>query len=454
MKFRNTVPMLMLCAALGAASAYAEVSPEEAAQLKTTLTPFGAEKAGNKDGTIPAWTGGDTTIPPGFKPGGRRSDPFASEKPLYSITAKNVAQYADKLTDGQQAMFRKYPSYRIDVYPTHRTAAAPQWVYDNTFKNATRAKEANGGYSIVGAYGGIPFPIPKDGVQAMWNHILSWKGETTKYDFRVYVTPTDGKTFMVSDNIDDTQNPYYYKDGSLETFKGTFFNKVRITTYGPPEHVGEAVITWDTLDPIGEGRQAWVYLTGQRRVRKLPDLAYDTPSLFTSGVSNNDEIYVFNGPMDRYDWKIVGKREMLVPYNSNKILGPGKDSDIMSERFLNPDHVRWELHRVWVVEATLRDGKRHVMPRRRFFLDEDTWRAVLADSWDAKGQLWKTYWALSFDCPDVPGVMLGMFGSYNLLNGEWIANNVMNEKSAQMTFPPRWPENHFTAESLSAEGVR
>jgi hypothetical protein len=458
MNYRNAFAVSGLIAAmvvtLTTAPVRAQVSPEQAEQLKTTLTPFGAERAGNKDGTIPAWTGGDTTVSPGWKPGGRRPDPFANEKPLLSITAQNVAQYADKLTDGQQALFRKYPNYRIDVYQTHRTAAAPQWVYDNTFKNATRAKEARDGYAVENAYGGIPFPIPKNGMQVMWNHILGWRGEAWRWDFRNYATPSNGKRFMLSDNILDAQNPYYYKDGSLESFKTAFYGFRRISTEGPPAHVGEAVVAWDSLDPIGVETQEWAYLTGQRRVRKLPDVTYDTPSLFTSGISNNDEIFLFNGPMDRYSWKIVGKREMYVPYNANRILQPTKDSDVMDERFLNPNYVRWELHRVWVVEATLREGKRHVMPKRIFYVDEDTWRAVLADGWDAKGQLWKTFWYLSYDCPDVPGQMPGMFGHYDLQTGDWIANNVMNEKASQIVFMARWPQNHFTSDSLSAEGVR
>ena len=41
-----------------AANVMAAVSPEEAAKLGTSLTPVGAEKAGNADGSIPAWTGG------------------------------------------------------------------------------------------------------------------------------------------------------------------------------------------------------------------------------------------------------------------------------------------------------------------------------------------------------------------------------------------------------------
>ncbi|MEN0108992.1 MAG: DUF1329 domain-containing protein, partial [Pseudomonas sp.] len=113
---------------------------EEAAKLGKSLTPFGAEQAANADGSIPAWDGGYTKVDPAYKPGGKRSDPFAADKPLFSITAKNMAQYAGQLSAGTQEMFKRFPeTYRIDVYPTRRTAAATQWVYDNTLQNPTRA---------------------------------------------------------------------------------------------------------------------------------------------------------------------------------------------------------------------------------------------------------------------------------------------------------------------------
>lgn len=446
--------LLALTASLfaSAPAAWSAVGNEEAAQLKGKLTPFGAEKAGNKDGSIPEWDGG-YKAPPGQKITGKRSDPFADEKPLFSITSQNFTQHASKLTEGQMAMFKKYPNYRMDIFPSHRTASAPQWVYDNTFANATRAKTTNNGFSMEGAFGGVPFPIPKTGMEVMWNHVLRWQGEAYKWRINTWITTTDGKKVQVSDSIVDNQMPYYYKEGSLDTFKKEHFY-LRLVTFGPPQKAGEALLYRDPQDMGGIGRQSWQYLTGQRRVRKLPNAAYDTPSFVTSGVSNFDEIFLFSGSMDRYGWKIIGKKELYVPYNANKIFKPEKDADAMSERFLNPDYVRWELHRVWEVEANLIEGKRHVIPKRRFYVDEDSWLAVLADGWDAKGQLWKTFWYLPILAPDLPGIASGPFGHYNLQSGDWIANNMMNEKSEQITFPKRQPDNYFTPDALAGEGVR
>jgi hypothetical protein len=116
---------LLLLFALTAASAsiFAAVSEEEAATLKTTLTPMGAERAGSADGSIPAWDGGYTAPFPGVVPGRARPDPFAAEKPLYSISAKNMAAHLGKLTEGTQALlsrFRNLPHRRLRVAPHGR----------------------------------------------------------------------------------------------------------------------------------------------------------------------------------------------------------------------------------------------------------------------------------------------------------------------------------------------
>lgn len=445
---RRALLMAAICAGISE-GALSEVSNTEAAALKTTLTPMGAERAGN-GAAIPPWTGKAVPVV-APQPGAKRPDPFASDKAIYSVSAQNLAQHGDKLSDGQQAMLKKYPTYRIDVFPTRRPAVAPQWVYDNTQRNALQATGGQNGLSVQGAHGGIPFPIPKSGTEAMWNHLLKWQGQAMHFFFNTYIFTGDGKRVLVSNSEAWLRWPYYSREVSSTPVKET--QMARLVTHGPPQKAGEALLMRDTTDPVN-GRPSWQYLTGQRRVRKLPNATYDTPSFVTSGVSNFDEIGVFSGPMDRYDWKIVGKKEMLVPYNNNRFYLPGKDDDVLLERFLNPDHVRWELHRVWVVEAKVAPGRRHVMPVRRFYLDEDTWQAVLADGWDAKGQLWKTFWQLNYLAGEVPGLAPGAFGHYNLQTGDWIANNITNEKKLQSAFSDGLPDSLFSPDALAGESVR
>lgn len=427
---------------------------EEAATLKSTLTPLGAEKAGNKEGTIPAWTGGLTGPTPGFVNGGRRPDPFAGDKPLYSITAKNMAQYGDKLTEGSKALLQKYPnSFRVDVYPTRRTAAAPQYVYDNTFKNATRTKLVEGAASPVptDAFAGVPFPLPQSGTEVMLNHLLRWRAPSFALEFTGYHTTPDGKRVLVLDTQNDNQIPYFEQNGAAGNFKGEY-ELVRSVNIGPPIRAGEAILARQNIDD--SKTTAWVYLTGQRRVRKLPNACCDTPTPFSAGVVMFDEIEGFKGRLDRFDWKLVGKREMIIPYNSNRTLIPVKDFDVVGEHHLNPDHVRWELHRVWVVEATLKNGQRHTSPKSRYYVDEDSWIAVVGDRWDAKGQLSRMTYTIPVAMPDVPAQATAMWGTYDLTSGSMFVSYVQNEKKTQMRIMPRYKDEVFTPDAMAGEGVR
>ncbi|MGK5078764.1 DUF1329 domain-containing protein [Janthinobacterium sp. HLX7-2] len=452
MKITLGLMMALLCGGLGCGGiALAAVSTNEAAELGKNLTPLGAEKAGNKDGSIPAWDGGYIKPLPGFKNGGRRDqDPYASEKPLYSVTAKNMDQYADKLTDGTKAMLKKYSSYRLDVYPTHRTAAAPQWVYDNTAKNATRAK-LNENLVPTGAYGGIPFPIPKSGAEAMWNHLLRWRGADWQFDMQSVLVTADGKAVLTVDALGDQSMPYYYKDGSPDSFNGAYW-LLRLVNAGPPIRAGEAILGRLNMNPDKD--QTYVYLAGQRRTRKLPNACCDTPTPSAAGVMAFDEIEVFGGRIDMFDWKLVGKKEILIPYNTNKSLKPTSYGEMLGPKHLNPDFVRWELHRVWVVESTLKPGLRHVAPKSVYYIDEDTWHAVLGDRRDANGQLWKTLWQLPMMMPDFPATTSMTFGFYDLLSGTWFVSSNGNGKASHYKQMPQYSPSTFTPEALSGGGLR
>lgn len=448
------VTLILTAGLLVGTQAAADVTAEQAAQLKTTLTPLGGEKAGNQEGTIPAWEGGLTTVSPGFKNGGRRPDPFADEKPLFSITAQNLEQYADKLADGVKAMLKKYSdTYRVDVYPTHRTAAAPQWVYDNTFQNATRATiiDGPGGPQPQGAYGGTPFPIPTSGVEAIWNHLLRWRGGSWHFDATQYLITTSGKRVLITDGAAEMGSHYYIQGGSPEQFDG-FYYLIRIINSGPAIRAGEAIVGKQNIN--NDKSATWVYLTGQRRVRKLPKACCDTPAPSTAGLMTFDELEVFSGRIGRFDWKLVGKQEMIIPYNSNRQLQPGKDAEVLSKWHLNPDYVRWELHRVWVVEATPSQGQRNTVSKARYYLDEDSWYAILGDRWDTKGQLTRTLWQVPMVMPDMPGIGAKTFGFYDLISGSWYVNGLFNEKNEQYRIMPTHQDALFTPDALAGEGIR
>lgn len=446
--FRKT--LMALAAASLCSSTWAAVSADEAKQLGNTLTSIGAEKAGNKDGTIPAYTGGLTTPPAGFKKGdGIRPDPFADEKPLYSIDAKNMDKYADKLTEGTKELLKRYPTFRVDVYPTHRSAAIPKFVADNTLKNATQAKTTEGGIGLTDAYGGAPFPIPKDGYEVMWNHLTRYVGFTYQIRPRIFTVDASGRPALSTETIITSQYPYY---DPRKTSTDIYY-MVRLDYKGPARRAGEGLLVHDPLTYTNGNRRAWQYLPGQRRVKLAPDIAYDTPSPVTSGMTTYDDSFMYNGKMDRYDFKLVGKKEMIVPYNTYKLVYNTKIDDALKPQFVNPDAVRWELHRVWVVEATLKPDSRHIYAKRRFYIDEDTWMVVATDSYDARGNYFRAGFNFLTPSYDEAAVYGDCNAFYDLIAGSYTMLGLVSETGGVRYIEPLSP-TEWTADALAGSGVR
>ncbi len=437
-------------------AALAKVSPEEAEKLKSTLTPFGAERAGNADGTIPAWDGGLTGPPGGgeHKPGDRHTNPYADEEKLFSITAENMDEYADKLGEGQKKLLRTHPeTYRLDVYPTHRSHAAPQWVYDNTFKNATRAETSNEGVSISNAYGGIPFPIPKNGAQVVWNHLVRWQGEAKHYVFNsLYV---DGDNIVIASGVENNEKfPYYDKEKTLETYDSQDYWYVLLEYFAPPRKKGETLLVRDPLNRAENPRQSWQYLVGQRRVRRAPTIAYDTPLSSMSGIHTWDDVYLFNGGLDRYNWKILGKKEIYIPYNCYDAQKVMEKKEMFPPEHVNPDHIRWELHRVWKVEGTLKEGSRHIYAKRVFYIDEDSWVLTMTDSYDAQGDLWRSNIAPLINEYQLPGVVQMFAFYYDFRIDKYGVNASQVGLTPWRTYPEPKPDSFFTPEELRRRGRR
>jgi hypothetical protein len=452
--FRKT----LMAAAIAsiATSGFAAVPAEEAKQLGTTLTAVGAEKAGNKEGTIPEYTGGLKEIPSAFKKGsGIRPSPFEGEKPRLVIDGKNAAQHADKLTEGAKELLKRYPnSMRLDVYPTHRVVALPQKVLANTAKNAVKTKSVNNGLGVEGMLPGVPFPIPKTGYEAMWNHLLRYPGVAYNFKYENWNVDAAGVASLATSGNMTNEFPLYdpKRPDSAAKENDAYF-KLKLHYTGPARRAGEALMAIDSVNPIAQPRRAWQYLPGQRRVKLAPDLSYDTPNAGTAGVSTYSDAFVFNGAMDRFDFKLVGKKEMYVPYSGYKLMYAKDVKPALTPNHLNPDHMRWELHRVWVVEATLKPGQRDLYSKRVFFLDEDSWVVLAADQYDAKGQLYRSTFANMTYSYDVNAVNVDNYvfqdfssGAYSLVGAGGVSDGVR--------YIDPLPELQWASESLAGSGVR
>lgn len=440
--------MLMITSCMH--SSMAAVSADEAAKLKSELTPLGAERAGNADGSIPAWDNGITQALPGPKMGDIPLQIFADEKPLYQVTSQNMQEYSDVLSDGTKALLQKFPdSFRLDVYPTHRTAAAPQRIYDSVYTNATNCKLADDGYSMEGCIGGTPFPMPSEGIEVMWNYLLRIEPTSVEYTFKNIVSNADGSHTLATRNEISFQYPPYYEGATADDWSGVY-SMFRFNTLEPPFKKGESLVIRDSVDKK-KARQAWQYLVGQRRVRRAPTVSYDTPDFVASGANYFDEVMGFFGALDRFNWKLVGKKEMLIPYNTNGMIA-ASSKDAIAKHHLNPEHVRWEKHRVWEVEATVADGKRHAVPKRTYYLDEDTWLIGLIDGYDAEDKLWRTSQVTPFVFPKLPAVLMKTATVFNLQANTMSVIQALNEEDYKMVDIK--PETFFTGDAVAAEAVR
>ena len=269
---------------------------------------------------------------------------------------------------------------------------------------------------------------------------------------RVWVVTADGRRALASGGTQTFRHPYYAPQGSIETFDG-YYRMGKFAATEPGSKAGEAIMGTDPIN-ASKPRGVWQYLVGQRRVRKAPSVSYDTPDSVTSSIGLFDEAFMLLRPIDKHELKLLGKREVYIPYNNNRA-AIAKVADVVTPKTLNPSLVRWELHRVWEVEATLLPGKRHVGPRRKYYIDEDTWQIVLIDGWDAKGELWRMNFTLTLLAPDIPALLgVVMWGGYDLRGGAYYLNMASNELPSQYRTVAPIPKSFFSPEELANEGTR
>ena len=430
--------------------AQAKVDMTQAARLGSDLTPLGAERAGNAAGTIPAWDGGITSAPAGYQPGMHHLDPFKSDAVQYVINSKNMGQYQAMLPEGLRTLLQKQPEYFLQVYPTRRSASAPQRIYDATRMNALNAELISGGNGVEGVAAGVPFPLPKDGQEAIWNHIMRYRGEQIHFVTNQAAVLSNGSYTLLK--LERDIYFLYGRDGMTPQGLNNTLFYYKYNVVAPSKLAGSALVVQETLDQVLAIRKAWRFSRGERRVRRLPMLAYDSLQPDTNGMATADVVDSYNGAPDRYEWTLSGKREMLVPYNSYAVHQQGIPyEDILKSKTVNPQLLRYELHRVWVVEANLRKGFSHPYAKRRFYLDEDSWQILAVDVYDKKGALVGLQESHPINYYDAP-----MFGStletiYDFPGNRYFADGLDNNEP-MYDFKAKLAPIDFTPQALRREG--
>jgi len=450
-KLLTTAGVLTL--SLLALSVSAKVSPDKAEQLGTTLTPMGAEKAGNAAGTIPEYTGGlHSKNTKKSKDTGRPDNQFPDDKPLFVITSANLDQYKDNLSAGQIAMFNKYADYKMPVYQTRRTAAYSDDMYGIVKKNATTAELTQGGNGLANFDTTIPFPVPQSAVEVVWNHLTRYRGGTGERFITAMPVQANG-TFVpvkMNDRLAWPEGLVSGRDPVKDD--NVLFYYLQIIT-APARLTGTALLVHETMDQVKEARRAWIYNSGQRRVRRAPNVAYDGPATGTDGLRTADNFDMYNGAPDRYDWKTIGKKEIYIPYNSYNLLDTSaKYTDIVKAGHMNSDYLRYELHRVWVIEATLKEGARHVYGKRTLFIDEDSWGAGVIDHYDGRGKLWKVSEAHHIQFHDIDTPWMVAEALHDLDSGRYLVTGLSNEEPKFLVWGTKSKRKDFSSSALRRIG--
>ncbi|GGI88630.1 DUF1329 domain-containing protein [Shewanella gelidii] len=450
-----TILSAAIAMALTSSTALAKVSESEVARLGADLTPNGAVKAANADGSIPEWNGGITEPIPGYSKGMHHPDPFSADPIEFTITNANKAQYQAFLTEGQKKLLELYPdTFKMNVYKTRRSASLPDFVYQATKANAAKAELVSGGNGVQGASIGVPFPIPANGLEAIWNHVLRFRGVDIK-TARSQAAPTAGGSYTMVETKEEIRFQYSRPEAKLDDLKSSntlFYFKQLVSQ--PARLAGTAVLVKETMDQQKLPRQAWTYNTGQRRVRKAPNVAYDTPGTASDGLRTSDDFDMFNGSPNRYNWELVGKKEIFIPYNDYKLHSDKLEyDDILKPGHINPELVRWEKHRVWQVKATLKDGMRHIYKTRMFYLDEDSWQASVVDLYDNRDELYRVAVAHGLNYYEVPTHWSTLEVYHDLQSRRYIAMGLDNQ-SRMYDFDAKLSEANFTPAALRRQGIR
>jgi hypothetical protein len=460
-KMRARVPFIVGGVGVALACVGAAAQTRDAARLGKDLTAAGAEPGAGKDG-VPAFTGTEAPVG-GWAWGKKRLDHWKhkAEKPQFTIDAGNVDKYADRLSPGQVALVKQTKGYTMDVYPSHRSCGIPDFVAENTKKNVGAAKLKDNGWGLQEAVlPGIPFPMPANGAEVMWNVKMRYRG--VALDYKKVITaasPRKGSDEWIKAFSEQTNYfPWGAKGSATFSKLPQIENYVYFAYNAPPALAGQALaITIYTDQPT----ETQYYFPGQRRVRRMPTYAYDAPQVGFENQYTLDEPYVFNGLMDRFDWKLVGKKEMIVPYNAFGAYDfAAKFEDVAGKDFIAASHRRYETHRVWVVEATVKQGMRHLAPKRTFYIDEDSWNPLVADDYDGQGKLWKVREGYSIPVYETGACDVSAFAQYNLLEGRYVFDEHAVGTGADVRWiteagsNPRLTGNFYSADNLRSISER
>jgi hypothetical protein len=247
----------------------------------------------------------------------------------------------------------------------------------------------------------------------------------------------------------------FYEPGMTEATLNNILLFFTQETTAPARLAGEVLLVQETIDQAREARRAWVYNPGQRRVRRAPNVAFDNPGTNADNLRTADQFDMYNGSPQRYDWKLIGKKEIYVPYNAYRLQdGKLKYADLLKKNHINQDLARYELHRVWVVDSTLKPGVSHIYSRRTLYFDEDSWQIVAVDCYDSRGQLYRVQEGHAMNYYNLPSLWSALELVMDLSNGRYLALGLQSEEHGSYDFNIKRTPADYAPAVLERRGIR
>ena len=317
----------------------------------------------------------------------------------------------------------------MPVYSTVRSFRAPTEIYENTSRNLLTAKLNESSSGFENANGGIPFPIPQSALEVYFNHIARWRGKQLKNTASDAVVQKNGKFSLV------TRKSVVRFDSYIHGLESANLTSLVARITAPAMNSGNGILVLEPLDQLNHSRRAWLWDKGRRRTIRAPNIAYDQPVVSAQSLRTADDTDLVNGSPDRFDWELLEKREIYIPYNNERLSSKQLSyKELLTRHHLNPEYTRYELHRVWVIRARLKSQWRHVYSQRDFYLDEDSWQVVIADQYDKSGELWRVSLSYPKFYPDMPGIFPVVNVFHDLHNQRYSVMGLQNERNTENEF--------------------
>ena len=339
-----------------------------------------------------------------------REDYLPIPKPLggavkFRVDKSNADKYKDMMPAGLYQLIKEW-GYSANVYDTVNDFSFPKEYQEMTEKNKGKARINKRG-GIENYAGGLPFPEPKTAAEIMWDYEYKYLGDDFYYVGDVSIMATTGRERKLGLNYARLAYESRIKLDPKPSIPDPNHIEIKeISRFTYPEDIaGMALLTARYQDP-SKGDDGWMYIPTIRRVRRI--------SVAQRGDSSGgmdftwDDYRGFSGKVSDYTWKLVGKKEMIVPFHA-PTHNP-KRKGIM----FNPDDVRYELRTVWIVDGVNVD-KSYVYSKRRSYVDTHSYDVIAADLWDRKNVLWK-YIDISNSADLTNHISYTVFGaSYDLI---------------------------------------